>query len=219
MGYLADPGNGENGTTRVGVGAQPGQARHVAAWVAAGGVGAIAGIAMQDRVDAAKGTSNQRVAAEMRCSAATVGKWRMRFVAHQLYGLVDEDRPRRPASFILDQVEALVVATLEASPKDATHWSRTSMAKKSGCRRRRSVRSSATSASSHTRRRAQAVHRSVLPSKGSSMSSGSTTTLLATAIWVVVDGGSLFAPSVTRRLTEEFARRAHRPGRCRSWAC
>jgi DNA-binding NarL/FixJ family response regulator len=31
---------------------------------------------------------------------------------------------------------------------------------------------------------------------------------LATAIRVVADGGSLFAPSVTRRLIEEFARRA-----------
>ena len=31
---------------------------------------------------------------------------------------------------------------------------------------------------------------------------------LITAIRVVADGGSLFAPSVTRRLIEEFARRA-----------
>jgi DNA-binding NarL/FixJ family response regulator len=32
---------------------------------------------------------------------------------------------------------------------------------------------------------------------------------LTTAIRVVADGGSLFAPSVTRRLIEEFARRGH----------
>ena len=31
---------------------------------------------------------------------------------------------------------------------------------------------------------------------------------LTTAIRVVADGGSLFAPSVTRRLIEEFSRRA-----------
>ena len=34
---------------------------------------------------------------------------------------------------------------------------------------------------------------------------------LTTAIRVVADGGSLFAPSVTRRLIEEFAKRDHAP--------
>jgi DNA-binding NarL/FixJ family response regulator len=34
---------------------------------------------------------------------------------------------------------------------------------------------------------------------------------LATAIRVVADGGSLFAPTVTKRLIEEFARRQHVP--------
>ena len=80
----------------------------------------------------AKGASNNEVAAQLGCSAATVGKWRGRFVARRLEGLVDEDRPGRPASITLDQVEAVVVATLEQTPTDATHWSRTSMAKKSG---------------------------------------------------------------------------------------
>ena len=80
----------------------------------------------------AKGANNKAVAAELRCSAATVGKWRARFIVNRLDGLVDEDRPGRPASISLDQVEEVVVATLEQAPKDATHWSRTSMAKKSG---------------------------------------------------------------------------------------
>jgi transposase len=62
----------------------------------------------------------------------TVGKWRARFVADRLDGLVDEDRPGRPASITLDQVEDVLVSTLESTPKHATHWSRTSMAKKSG---------------------------------------------------------------------------------------
>ena len=80
----------------------------------------------------AKGVNSQRVAAELRCSTATVGKWRSRFVALRLDGLLDEERPGRPASISLDQVEAVVVATLEVTPKNATHWSRASMAKKSG---------------------------------------------------------------------------------------
>ncbi len=80
----------------------------------------------------AKGASNQQVAVALRCSAATVGKWRSRFVVRRLDGLVDDDRPGRPASITLEEVEAVVVATLEQTPKDATHWSRTSMANRSG---------------------------------------------------------------------------------------
>jgi transposase len=80
----------------------------------------------------AEGADNKTVAAELRCAAVTVGKWRSRFVEDRLDGLVDEDRPGRPASITLDQVEDVLVSTLESTPKDATHWSRTSMAKKSG---------------------------------------------------------------------------------------
>ena len=80
----------------------------------------------------ADGADNKTVADELRCAAATVGKWRARFVEDRLDGLADEDRPGRPASITLDQVEDVLVSTLESTPKDATHWSRTSMAKKSG---------------------------------------------------------------------------------------
>jgi transposase len=80
----------------------------------------------------AQGLNNKEVAAQLGCAPVTVGKWRARFVAARLDGLVDEDRPGRPASITIDQVEAVVVATLEETPKNATHWSRTSMAAKSG---------------------------------------------------------------------------------------
>jgi transposase len=80
----------------------------------------------------AEGADNKTVAAELRCAAVTVGKWRRRFIEARLDGLVDEDRPGRPPSITLDQVEDVLVATLESKPKNATHWSRTSMAKKSG---------------------------------------------------------------------------------------
>jgi len=83
----------------------------------------------------ADGADNKSVAAQLNCTEATVGKWRRRFVAERLDGLVDEPRPGRPPSISVEQVEAIVVATLEETPKNATHWSRASMAKRSGLSR------------------------------------------------------------------------------------
>jgi transposase len=80
----------------------------------------------------AKGADSKSVAAQLNCAAATVGKWRRRFVAERLDGLVDEPRPGRPASISVEAVEAIVVATLEETPQNATHWSRASMARRSG---------------------------------------------------------------------------------------
>ena len=82
-----------------------------------------------------EGASNQAVAADLGVSVPTVGKWRRRFVADRLDGLVDEPRSGRPASISLDQVEDVLVTTLESKPDNATHWSRASMAKRSGLSR------------------------------------------------------------------------------------
>jgi transposase len=75
------------------------------------------------------------VAARLGCSESTVGKWRRRFLRERLDGLVDEDRPGRPSSVSLDQVEDVIVATLESKPAGATHWSQSSMAKRTGLSR------------------------------------------------------------------------------------
>src|SRR3954466_3491283 len=80
----------------------------------------------------AESADNKTAAARLGCAEATVGKWRRRFVADRLDGLVDEPRPGAPRSITDEQVEQVLVATLERTPRDATHWSRASMAAESG---------------------------------------------------------------------------------------
>jgi len=84
-------------------------------------------------------------------SRPMVTKWRNRFAEHRLPGLLDEPRPGRPRTITDEQVERVVIATLETKPKDAAHWSTRSMAAQAGpgsCPRtgsssRRSTRSAA----------------------------------------------------------------------------
>ena len=80
----------------------------------------------------ADGADNKSVAEQLRCSQNTVSKWRRRFVEHRLDGLTDEPRPGGPRTITVDQVEDVIVATLESTPKNATHWTRAKMAERSG---------------------------------------------------------------------------------------
>jgi transposase len=80
----------------------------------------------------AEDLSNVEVADRLGVSRPTVGKWRSRFVVDRLDGLTDEPRSGAPRTITDDQVEEVIVATLEETPANATHWSRRSMAERSG---------------------------------------------------------------------------------------
>jgi transposase len=81
---------------------------------------------------AADGLRNTEIAAELGIDRNAAGKWRARFLEHRLDGLTDEPRPGRPRTISDEQVEEVVIKTLETTPKDATHWSTRSLAKEVG---------------------------------------------------------------------------------------
>jgi transposase len=80
----------------------------------------------------ATGATNNDVAQEVGVHSATVSKWRSRFVAQRLDGLSDDPRPGAPRTVTDDDVERVILKTLEETPTDATHWSTRSMATATG---------------------------------------------------------------------------------------
>src|SRR5213080_406828 len=81
---------------------------------------------------AAEGRSSTEIAAELGCTGSTVGRWRGRFARRGIDGLHDEPRPGKPRSISDEQVERVIVKTLEEQPANATHWSTRSMAAATG---------------------------------------------------------------------------------------
>ena len=80
-------------------------------------------------------SSHLEIAEELGVSNVTVGKWRRRFVERRVDGLLDEPRPGQPRTITDEDVERVVVMTLEQKPKNATHWSVRSMAEAAGLSR------------------------------------------------------------------------------------
>src|SRR5450759_4057435 len=75
---------------------------------------------------------NTAVARRYRTTNATVGKWRTRFLTRRLEGVYDEPRVGAPRTISDEAVEAVIVTTLETTPRGETHWSTRTMAAKAG---------------------------------------------------------------------------------------
>jgi transposase len=82
-----------------------------------------------------EGLDNRAVAKKLRCSLGMVGKWRARFLKERLEGLYDEQRPGAPRKISDDQIEQVVIQTLESTPRGQTHWSTREMAQNTGLSR------------------------------------------------------------------------------------
>ena len=77
----------------------------------------------------AEGESNTAIAARLKLSKATVGKWRANFLEKRIAGLYDDMRPGRPRSVDDERVAQLIKTTLHTKPRNgATHWSVRSVA-------------------------------------------------------------------------------------------
>ena len=69
------------------------------------------------------GGPNRVVAQRLSVTTQTVGKWRGRFVARRLRGLLDEPRSGAPRSISDAVVETVLAKTLHEQPPDAARWS------------------------------------------------------------------------------------------------
>ena len=80
----------------------------------------------------AEGRATTNIARRLHVSATTVCKWRTRFLPDRVEGLYDEPRPGAPREITDDQIEQVIIRTLESTPRGATQWSTRGMAKASG---------------------------------------------------------------------------------------
>ena len=91
-------------------------------------------LALRSRIvlAAAEGEQSKEIAARLGCNKSTVGRWRGRFAERGLDGLHDEPRAGKPRQIGDEEIERVIVKTLEQQPRDATHWSTRSMARATG---------------------------------------------------------------------------------------
>jgi transposase len=90
---------------------------------------------MRSRIvlSAADGLQSNQIAAQMGIAPRTVALWRGRFLAMGLNGLLkDAARPGRKPSISASVVSQVIEKTTQSRPVNATHWSRSTMAREVG---------------------------------------------------------------------------------------
>jgi transposase len=92
-------------------------------------------VVMRSRIvlSAADGFQSNQIAAQMGIAPRTVALWRGRFLALGLNGLLkDAARPGRKPSISASVVSQVIEKTTQSRPVNATHWSRSTMAREVG---------------------------------------------------------------------------------------
>src|SRR4051794_5003081 len=76
-------------------------------------------LALRSRIvlAASEGLTNTEIGRRLEIRRATAATWRARFATDRLDGLLDEPRPGRPRTISDEQVEEVIVKTLESTPK------------------------------------------------------------------------------------------------------
>ena len=86
------------------------------------------------------GRSNRQVARRLGLPEQTVCKWRQRFLAERLQGLLDQPRSGAPRSISDSMVEAVLAKTLHEPPPGAERWSSRRLASELGISQRAVLR-------------------------------------------------------------------------------
>jgi len=82
---------------------------------------------------AGKGLENKQIALQMKVAPRMAALWRKRFLALGVDGLLkDASRPGRTPSISAQTVTQVIEKTTLSKPANATHWSRSTMAREAG---------------------------------------------------------------------------------------
>jgi len=101
-----------------------------------------AALALRARIvlQCCQGRSNREVARRLGIPVQTVCKWRQRFIADRVAGLLDQPRSGAPRTISDTLVEAVLAKTLHEHPPDGERWSSRRLASELGISQRAILR-------------------------------------------------------------------------------
>jgi transposase len=114
--------------------------RELRSWQRKRGSGRSLAVRARIVLHSSSGRSNREIARRLGVTTQTVGKWRGRFLAARLQGLLDQPRSGAPRTISDAQVEAVLAKTLHEHPPDAARWSSRRLASTLGLSQRAVLR-------------------------------------------------------------------------------